>query len=92
MREFRKWTADEVETLKTMLDAGARYAAIAKVLGRTEGSVSRKACDAGLVIPEPSVRAVIPKPVTPRNTSTLTAFILGDPPPGRSALDQRGLA
>lgn len=90
------WTEREIAKLQRMASDGLTYRGAAIALGtHTEMSVRGKARDLGIqfrsrhTASDPRLSGPIPKPVEPRNTSTLTAFIMGDPIPGRSALEQK---
>lgn len=92
------WTKAEIEKLKAMCAAGYTYVAAAQELGRTKDSIHGKARNMGLVFAKaaPGVRPGKPStpapepilPAVPRYRS-FTAALFGDPPIGRSALDQK---
>jgi hypothetical protein len=85
----REWTDTEVSQLEALRAKGMSYTEIAKVLGRTMWSVQSKGSNLGLTNPVSefeAAQALVPQ--VDRSKMSLTALMLGDPPPGRSALDQ----
>lgn len=82
----RLWTEDEIATLVRMKSTGADVATIAKHLGRTYQSTANKASSyvSVTVAKEPAPE----RPPAPRYASRM-AIMMGDPPIGRSALDQK---
>lgn len=80
-----KWTEDELNRLVAMLKDDCGIEDIAAALGRSETSVKARAYSmTALWSAERPVQRV------PAALHTnLTSFIMGDPVPGRSALDQK---
>lgn len=66
----------------------ASFAEIAAALNRSVPSVLNRASSLRSTIVD-HAGIIMPAPVQYRHTN-LTALVCGDPPPGRSALDQRG--
>lgn len=84
----RAWTETEIELLTEMRQDGKTNKEMAKALRRSEASVSSQTSN---IVTR---NEVIPAPApTVRKCSTraefVTASLMGDPPSGRSALDQR---
>lgn len=95
-RVMNPWTEQEIAMLRRMAKDGLTWRGAAAILGtHPEQGVRQKAIDLAIefkhrhTASDPRLSGPIPKPVEPRNTSTLTAFIMGDPIPGRSALEQK---
>lgn len=89
----RLWTDEEIQTLKAMIGWKATIEMMCEALSRSKDSIVAKATQLGLVAiqrQKSTGKNLIQVPF--RNTQSLTAFLLGDPPPGRSALDMRGQA
>ena len=93
MRKTKLWSEGEVAKLQAMLANGEDLEAIADATGRTRQSVENKMRDLGLaprawggarVVAE-AKHLIPPRPVY----RSLTSVMMGDPPVGRSALDQR---
>ncbi len=89
------WGEDEFDTLLLMVSRGEDPTAIAKALGRSRQSIlskmyaegmSQNRSTGGKGEVEAVKHLVAPRPVY----TSLTAAMMGDPPLGRSALDQRG--
>lgn len=82
----RLWTDDEVSRLIEMKRSGTDKRDIAAELGRTVESCANKLSSivSLIKVPEPMEAA---EPVV--RHKSFTAFVMGDPLPGRSALDQR---
>lgn len=91
----RWWTEQEVGQLHLMVGKGLEVDQICEALDRTERSIHAKMRDQGLLLfrahsgaqEVAKTRHLIPPRAVHPN---LTAAIMGDPLPGRSALDQRG--
>ncbi len=81
------WTEAEVAILIEMKRRGHSISEIAGELGRGENSVANRASSLRSTIVD-GAGIVFRAPTTFVHTN-LTAKIMGDPPPGRSALDQR---
>jgi len=93
-----RWTADEVKILRDFCERNSTARQAAEVLDRPVTAIQGKAAALGLaLVKEPhirrskrdfeeAVRAEIPP--APRYASR-TAMMFGDPPIGRSALDQK---
>lgn len=90
----REWTEAEAQQLKKMRRDGMSYPAIARAMNRTTSSVEGKGNNLGLgtefrelgARAYRDTQALIPR--VDRSKMSMTALMLGDPPPGRSALDQ----
>lgn len=93
------WSPEEEQMLRKCISEGMKAKQVASLLpGRTVGAVGDKARSMGCrfgtrnelgrewVIAD---REPMPARVASRSTVSLTAFVCGDPAPGRSALDQR---
>lgn len=100
MTRWKRWTDDEVEIVRQCQEQGmtARQAA-ERLVGRSVAVIRLKAKEEGFPFPlmtltsEPPVmrekeRELVRVP--DRNYSSFTSRLMGDPAPGRSALDQRG--
>ncbi len=85
----RPWTDAETAILTRMRADGRQVSEIAAVLGRSIPAVSSKTSDQPRLgtddapAPAPSIR------ICSTRAEYVTATLLGDPPAGRSALDQR---
>ncbi len=92
--DAREWTEAEEQQLMDMRAQGRSYRDCAKALKRSLCSAQEKGYRLGLnyEFKEHSAgahreaQALIPR--IDRSKMSLTALMLGDPPPGRSALDQ----
>lgn len=92
-----KWTAWEEDKVRHLVAVGATARDAGEALGREPETVRRKAIAMGLTFARstaarqsvvPKVDATPPIPEIPRYSSRM-AMMLGDPPIGRSALDQK---
>ncbi|WP_375597590.1 hypothetical protein [Devosia sp. Naph2] len=98
MTRGTRWTADEISKLKECCERDLTPKQAAEIVGRPSTACLGKAATLGLSLAkesrirrtkrdfEESVRAEIPP--APRYASR-TAMMFGDPPIGRSALDQK---
>lgn len=90
-----EWSEQETGIFLRCLMKGMTAKEIMPLLpGRTEFAMRKKARVHGVRFSsrrgaETTKRSPIIPTVEARNTTSLTAFVFGDPPPGRSALDQR---
>lgn len=93
------WKPDEISLAKRLRNEGHTYSVIAKQIGRTAGAVERKLFRPGRS-PE-AWRSAFHNPPIPEHVAAereraysaelpIGADLMGDPRPGRSALDQRG--
>ncbi|WP_108459179.1 hypothetical protein [Devosia naphthalenivorans] len=85
------WSDHEVRILITMCREEGPYQDIAQTLGRTLSAVTSKVSNLRSAIdkqPDPVAPVYAPRPGQNR-AQRLTASFFGDPPLGRSALDQR---
>lgn len=98
-RAFSTWAADELERLKELNQMGVYQRDAAEDLGRSVNAIQQQSKRLGLSWkPRPAERRPMassearePAIFVPTFIhSNLTARLCGDPPPGRSALDQRG--
>lgn len=98
-REQGIWSRDEEARLRRMADDGATVAEASRSFGRSDGSIRGKARTLGLVFAmgdktrKPRVEAEqspegFIRPPAPVYRDRM-AVMFGDPPIGRSALDQR---
>ncbi len=85
----KEWTADEEATLVTLRKSGMPMAEIAKQLGRSFDSVASKGNNLRHLIEDQTARVIPVRTWRGSRGETMTAMIMGDPPSGRSALDQR---
>lgn len=94
-----RWTEEDEAVLRRMHAEGATAAEIGLALNRHREVVRVKARYLGLALkarplrtaeerPAPRVRPSGPTPPVV-HYSSITARVFGDPPPGRSALDQK---
>lgn len=87
----KAWSDHEVRTLITMAREQVPYPEIAETLGRTVSAVTSKVSSLRSAInkePDPVAPVYAPRLGLSR-AERLTASFFGDPPNGRSALDQR---
>ncbi|WP_108397575.1 hypothetical protein [Devosia submarina] len=87
----KPWSEHETRTLIPMAREEASYSEIAKTLGRTLSGVTSKVSSLRSAInktPDPVAPVYAPRPGLSRG-ERLTATYFGDPPMGRSALDQK---
>jgi hypothetical protein len=85
----RPWTDAETATLTRLRADGKTASEIAAVLGRSVQAVSSKTSDTPRLVAEV---APLPAPsihICSTRSEFVTATLMGDPPTGRSALDQR---
>lgn len=86
------WSEDELATVVRMRQAGNSIARVAIVLERELGSVESKVGNLHTEINGPRkcrARPPVARRVCASRSELVTATLMGDPPPGRSALDQR---
>lgn len=96
---FRRWTKEETELARQMLERDAKDADFRRALGRgieaARNRVERADVTAIIDNRKPPVRMVVPNDVAADAARralapvTITGFVMGDPPIGFSALDQR---
>lgn len=85
----RPWTEQEIAKILALRDEGLIPADIGPIVGRTPASVQSKLANyvsinrQAMVVP-PMVRRCVSR------SDYVTQTLMGDPPAGRSALDQRG--
>jgi hypothetical protein len=84
------WTEEEIAILIDMKRRGHSIPEIASELGRGENSVANRASSLRSTIVDGA--GIVFRPPQAFVHADLTAKIMGDPPPGRSALDQRAQA
>ena len=94
-----RFTPEEIDLLRWCVAEGMTVRqAVHHFENRRDDTLRRKAGDMGLTFAmerrgpaHQMVRPIEPNlpRVPPRSTASLTAFVCGDPAPGRSALDQR---
>jgi hypothetical protein len=87
----KPWSEHEIRTLITMAREQVPYPEIAETLGRTVSAVTSKVSSLRSAInkePDPVAPVYAPRPGLSRG-ERLTATYFGDPPMGRSALDQK---
>lgn len=85
----RTWAPEELDRLMTLRSSGTSIDDISEILGRTREAVINRLASLTSLMPK---RVAEPERVPLFIHSNLTARVCGDPPPGRSALDQRGRA
>lgn len=99
-RQFTTWTHTEISKLRAMHASGWTKEQIAEALGRPLAGVDTKARSlalywrkdksAGWRTSDAELLEQAKKLIPPSaRHASFTAFIMGDPPPGRSALDQK---
>lgn len=99
-RQFTTWTHAEISKLRAMHARGSTKEQIADALGRPLAGVDSKARSlalywrkdksAGWRTSDAELLQQAKRLIPPSTRhGSLTAFIMGDPPPGRSALDQK---
>lgn len=86
----KEWTEAETTVILEMRAAGYGAAAIAPMLGRTRASVQNRINNLPISAPPKPVPAPSARRCYSR-AEFVTASLMGDPPAGRSALDQRQL-
>ena len=87
----KNWSDHEIRLLVSMCREEVPYTDIAETLGRTLSAVTSKVSNLKTTInkqPDPVAPVYAPRPGLNR-AQRLTASFFGDPPLGRSALDQR---
>lgn len=90
----REWTEAEIQQLKDMRAKGMTYVDISKQIKRSVCSAQRMGSMLGLTREFSDQSAAAHRdaqtlvPAVDRSKMSITALMLGDPPPGRSALDQ----
>jgi hypothetical protein len=84
----KEWTEAETTVILEMRAAGYGAAAIAPVLGRSRVSVQNRISNLPISAPPKPAPAPCERRCASR-AEFVTATLMGDPPHGRSALDQR---
>lgn len=92
-----QWTEDDIAVLRAQARVGKTVKQIGSIIGRHPETVRSKAKLLGIQLSfaarrhpkEPTVVVVRPPMPTPKPHTSLTALVMGDPLPGRSALDQK---
>lgn len=85
------WSEEDLQKLVEMRQAGFSFSEIAKEIDRTTNAVAGKCSNMRRLMPkaDPLPKQVISGARSQTRGERFTSFLLGDPPPGRSALDQR---
>lgn len=91
MTRAQDWSDEDLQKLIEMRSEGFSYNEIARELGRTFNAVAGKCSNMRRLMPKTDAapRQVITSSRTQTRSEKLTSVFFGDPPPGRSALDQR---
>lgn len=91
MTHGQEWSVEEIQRLIDLRREGRTYADIGEALGRSKHSIVCKAANIRPMIVEQSQkpRQAIPAARPMSRSEAFTSRLFGDPPPGRSALDQR---
>lgn len=91
-----RWTPEQTETVHRMAQNGATAAEIAAVVGKSREAVRQKADYEGVALRTRPRREIEAPPPAPKRVVIPTvrypsrmAMMFGDPPIGRSALDQK---
>src|ERR1041384_8045722 len=87
----REWSDEDLQKLVDMRHAGFSYNEIARELDRTFNAVAGKCSNMRRLMPKAEAlpRQMLSVKRVQTRGERFTSFLLGDPPPGRSALDQR---
>lgn len=83
------WSPEETAILTRMRLDGAEASEIAKVLGRSVAAVSSKTSDMSPIGVDDTPPPASQVRICSTRAELVTATLMGDPPHGRSALDQR---
>lgn len=83
----RKWSKPETARLYAMFTDGISLEVMCGNFDRSSASIRRKLSDNGMIF-SASTRLPVPA-IAPVQYASRTAMMMGDPPVGRSALDQR---
>lgn len=91
MTRAQDWSDEDLQKLIEMRSEGFSYNEIARELGRTFNAVAGKCSNMRRLMPKADVapRQVVTSSRSQTRSEKLTSVLFGDPPPGRSALDQR---
>lgn len=86
-----EWSDEDLQKLVEMRQAGFTFSEIAKEIDRTTNAVAGKCSNMRRLMPKPQAapKQVISVARSQTRGERFTSFLLGDPPPCRSALDQR---
>lgn len=91
MTKAQEWSDEDIRKLIELRREGRTYANIGEVLGRSMHSIVCKAANIRKMIVEqpqkPHQVIAVARPMS--RSEAFTSRFFGDPPPGRSALDQR---
>lgn len=90
MTRAQDWSEEDLQKLIDMRRDGFSYNEIARELGRTFNAIAGKCSNMRRLMPkaEAAPKQVISVARSQTRSERFTSFLLGDPPPGRSALDQ----